>query len=171
MQEWQVPSLGQEDLLEEGKATPSSILAWRIPWTEEPGKLQSLGSHRVRDDWSNLACLHARRGRPRYSLSTVRGHSLKAAICKPGRRPSLETKPVGTLILTFPVSGTLEKCVLIKPLGLWYFCYSSLSWLTQPLNSILVENEPELLEGCLLGQGREKTRWAWNILYHQLCEV
>ena len=37
-------------------ATYSSILAWRIPWTEEPGRLQSTGSHRVRHNWSNLAC-------------------------------------------------------------------------------------------------------------------
>ena len=42
-----VRSLGQEDPLEEGVATHSSILAWRIPWTEEPGKVQSLGSQRV----------------------------------------------------------------------------------------------------------------------------
>ena len=40
----QVQSLGQEDLLEKGMATHSSILAWRIPWTEEPGRLQSIGS-------------------------------------------------------------------------------------------------------------------------------
>jgi len=40
-------SLGQEDPLEEGMATHSSILAWRIPWTEESGGLQSLGSQRV----------------------------------------------------------------------------------------------------------------------------
>ena len=43
-QETQVQSLSQEDPLEEGMATPSSILAWRIPWTEEPGELQSIGS-------------------------------------------------------------------------------------------------------------------------------
>ena len=43
MQETQIPSLGQEDPLEEGMATHSSILAWRIPWTEEPGGLQSMG--------------------------------------------------------------------------------------------------------------------------------
>ena len=43
-------SLGQEDLLEEEKATHSSILAWRILWTEEPGRLQSMGSQRVRLD-------------------------------------------------------------------------------------------------------------------------
>ena len=42
-QETQVPSLGWEDPLEKGMATHSSILAWRIPWTEEPGRLQSVG--------------------------------------------------------------------------------------------------------------------------------
>ena len=47
MKETPVCSLGQEDPLEEGMATHSSILAWRIPWTEEPGALQSMGSQRV----------------------------------------------------------------------------------------------------------------------------
>ena len=45
-----VPSLGREDPLEEGMATHSSILTWRIPWTEEPGGLQSLGLLRVGHD-------------------------------------------------------------------------------------------------------------------------
>ena len=48
MRETWVQSLGWEDPLEEGMATHSSILAWRIPWTEEPGRLQSMGSQRVR---------------------------------------------------------------------------------------------------------------------------
>ena len=43
----QVRSLGQEDPLEEGMAIYSSILAWRIPWTQEPGELEFTGSHRV----------------------------------------------------------------------------------------------------------------------------
>ena len=47
LQEMRVQSLGQEEPLEEGTATHSSILAWRIPWTEEPGSLQSIGSQRV----------------------------------------------------------------------------------------------------------------------------
>ena len=47
MQETQVQSLGLEDPLEKGMATHSSILVWRIPWTEEPGRLQSMGSQRV----------------------------------------------------------------------------------------------------------------------------
>ena len=50
MQETWVQSLGQKDPLEKEMATHSSILAWRIPWTEEPGGLQSLGSQRVRHD-------------------------------------------------------------------------------------------------------------------------
>ena len=53
-----VRSLGQEDSLEEGMATHSTILAWRIPWTEEPGWIQSLDSQRVRHDWSDLAHTH-----------------------------------------------------------------------------------------------------------------
>ena len=50
MQEIWVRSLGWEDPLEDGIATHSSILAWRIPWTEEPGRLQSRGSLRVGHD-------------------------------------------------------------------------------------------------------------------------
>ena len=50
MQETWVPSLGEEDPLAKGMATHSSILAWRIPCTEESGVLQSMGSQRVRDD-------------------------------------------------------------------------------------------------------------------------
>ena len=52
MQETRGQSLGQEDPLEEGMATHSSILAWRIPWSEEPGGLQSMGSQRIRHDWA-----------------------------------------------------------------------------------------------------------------------
>ena len=48
MQEMRVPSLGRADPLEKDMTTHSSVLAWRTPWTEEPGGLQSLGSQRVR---------------------------------------------------------------------------------------------------------------------------
>ena len=50
IQETQVRSLFQEDPLEEGMATHSSIIAWKIPWTGEPGELQSMGLQRVRHD-------------------------------------------------------------------------------------------------------------------------
>ena len=56
-QEMWFPSLGQEDPLEKEMATHSSILACEIPWTEEPGRLQSMGSQRVRHDWTAHTCM------------------------------------------------------------------------------------------------------------------
>ena len=53
-----VQSLGQEDLLEKEMATHSSIIAWNILWTEEPGRLQSMGSQRFRHDGEQLHFLH-----------------------------------------------------------------------------------------------------------------
>ena len=57
VRETRVQSLGWEDPLEKEMATHSSTLAWKIPWTEEPGRLQSMGSQRVRHDW--VTSLHA----------------------------------------------------------------------------------------------------------------
>ena len=54
--EMRIQFLGQEDPLEEGMTTHSSIHAWRIPRIEEPGGLQSIGLQRVGHDWSDLAC-------------------------------------------------------------------------------------------------------------------
>ena len=58
MWETWVWSLGRKDPLEEGVATHSSILAWRIPWTEESGRLQSMGSQRVRHNWATEHTAH-----------------------------------------------------------------------------------------------------------------
>ena len=64
MQEMPIWSLGGEDLLEEYMETHTSILAWKIPWTEEPGRPRSMGSKRVRYDW---AVEHsAQQGLPRW---------------------------------------------------------------------------------------------------------
>ena len=57
MQETRVWSLGREDTLEKEMATHSKILAWRIPWKEEPGRLQSTGLQRVRNDWATSLSL------------------------------------------------------------------------------------------------------------------
>ena len=62
---------GWEDPLEEGMATHSSIVAWRIPRTQEPGGLQFMGSQRVRHDWSDLSCTHAYSFRSRGSSYTL----------------------------------------------------------------------------------------------------
>ena len=60
MRETWVRSLGREDPLEKEMTTYSSILAWRIPWTEEPGGLQSMGSQRVGHDWETSLSLYRR---------------------------------------------------------------------------------------------------------------
>ena len=69
MRETWVWSLGWEDPLEKGMATHSSILAWRIPWTEGPGRLQSMGSQSVRHDWLSFTSLHIQKlfSRQKYS--------------------------------------------------------------------------------------------------------
>ena len=79
MQGIQVPSLGQEDPLEKGMAVHSSILAWRIPWMEDPGGLQSMGSQRVGHNsvtkhthWSNIfenCCTHTCLGDGQHLLA------------------------------------------------------------------------------------------------------
>ena len=78
MQETRVRSLGWKDPLEEGMATHSSILAWRIPWTEEPGRLQSMESQRVGHAWSDWtrALLH-------FLLSVL---SVWHTACSPGKQ-------------------------------------------------------------------------------------
>ena len=58
VQETQIKSLGQEDSLEKEMATHSSTLAWRIPWTEEPGKLQSMGLQRVGHNYATNFNFH-----------------------------------------------------------------------------------------------------------------
>ena len=58
MQETRVQSLGWEDPLEKEMAAHSSILAWKIPWTEEPGRLSSMGSQRVGHDWATSLSLY-----------------------------------------------------------------------------------------------------------------
>ena len=77
--------LVREDPLQEGMTTHSSILAWRITWTEEPGGLQSIGSHSVGHDWSNLPraytgkfcfCLHLAN-----SLSLPTGSHFPVCVC------------------------------------------------------------------------------------------
>ena len=57
IQETQFWSLGWKNLLEEGMATHSNILAWRIQWTEDPGRLQCIGLQRVGPNWSELVLL------------------------------------------------------------------------------------------------------------------
>ena len=95
--ETKVQSLGQQDLLKEGMATPSSILAWRIPGTEEPGGLPSMGSHRVGQDWSNLAAAAAADG--------------KESACNagdPGSIPGSESHGLHVRLFVTPCTAALQ---------------------------------------------------------------
>ena len=78
-------SLGQKDSLEAGMATHSSILAWRIPWAEEPGGPQSTGSHRVGHDRSDLGhvCTCGTMENPLNSTVTTEEHLF--CCCYPGK--------------------------------------------------------------------------------------
>ena len=82
-QETSVRSLGWEDPLEKGMATQSSILAWRIPWTEEPGRLQSMGSQRVRYDWvtNTHTHIHLHTALPVRPVFLRQGWNLPPATC------------------------------------------------------------------------------------------
>ena len=71
MQETQVWSLGWEDPLEKGMATHSSILVLRIPWTEEPGGLQFMGSQRVRHNWATNTVILTKPAEVPVSVTTV----------------------------------------------------------------------------------------------------
>ena len=94
MKEIWFPSLGQEDPLEKGMATHSSILAWRTPWTEEPGGLQSMGLHRVGHDWSDSAGMHARAGLSNMPRATEAMLISRVLTCFGSQRPRRERSSV-----------------------------------------------------------------------------
>ena len=75
----QVRSLGQEDTPEEEMATHCSILAWNIPWTEEPGGLHSRGSQRVKQDWAQHTYTHS--SRSKQSLKESESSLLGFSVC------------------------------------------------------------------------------------------
>ena len=83
-----VQSLGQEDPLEEGTATHSSMLAWRRPWAEEPGGLQSVGSQ-SRTRLKRLSVRAHTHAHTHTHTTTVQGHQVYLQLYKQHRHPSL----------------------------------------------------------------------------------
>ena len=138
-------SLGWEDPLEEGMATHSSTLAWRIQCTEEPVRLQSIGSQRVRHDWSNLACTYARavrscpwdsnnlapwssryqRFQPLLEIYRARENEVRSFILPASSLPVLQVGyiplPKGPQLLQGVLSQKLSlgKCSLLPLLQAW----------------------------------------------------
>ena len=142
--EARVPSLGQVDPLEEGMATHSSILAWRIPWTEEPGGLQSMGSQRVRHDWSNLAhgtALHLWTSTPPDIQLGSRSNYCLVAL------PTRKEHDCATLCLICTKNG-LHRGETVKRLTL----KSRQNWITRhmALNKRFVISEPNYLRWIMV---------------------
>ena len=113
MQETQVWSLGGEDTLEKRMATHSSMLAWRIPRTEEPGGLQSVGSHRVKRDWATNTHSHTKKLSSQCLLGSALGEQWGNLTCLPstGRHP-MQT---GALGAEWSLSKVIVEVVLCSP--------------------------------------------------------
>ena len=114
MQETRVWSLGQEDPLEEEMATHSSVLAWEIPWTEEPGGLQSMGSQRDTTEQLTFS-LHFTSARALHHTSPVMG--VITVIYRWGNRERLSIMPKVTEVVSYR-AGTL--------------CHHGLLWKNRP---------------------------------------
>ena len=80
----------------------SSILTWRIPWTEEPGGLQSMGSQRVRGDWAHMNTMH--KGEKRVRYVTVRLRGILAPEKGPGEHGVHAVTPVGLALPLSPLA-------------------------------------------------------------------
>ena len=113
MQETQVWALGWEDPLKKGMATLSSILVWKIPWTEECGRPQTIGSQRVGHYWSGLACMPALR-----KLHFVLLHHFLMSFCfsklPPLIFPSLRAKIIFVEILHYLIYGRYSNICWLK---------------------------------------------------------
>ena len=108
--ETQVQSLGQEDALEEEMATYSSILAWRIPWTEEPGGLQFMESQRVRHNTATKQ-QHGNTGRYIDFMACMRAKSLQSCLtlCNP-----VDHSPPGSTVYGFLQARILEWVTMLS---------------------------------------------------------
>ena len=123
MWETWVRSLGQEDPLVKGMATHSSILAWRSPWTEKPGRLQSRGSQRFGHDWATFTLTLARFFTSVLCLQTSNGlsspewsGSLLHSVSNPFPSPHLSSYISYTDIVAIP--QTSKGCSCLSASGL-----------------------------------------------------
>ena len=101
--------------LEEGMATHSSIFAWRIPWTEKPGGLQSVGSKIIKHNWSDLACTQGKSQRLTCSVIHVHSYIISQSSKTLGRDSCL---PSG-ISEDRNINGVTQKIPVEKPLVWW----------------------------------------------------
>ena len=127
MQETRVQSLGWEDPLEKTMATYSSILAWWVPWTEEPGRLQYMGLQRVRHDWvtntHTFTCTHTHTHTHTHRHRELRGI--------PDGSVSIDLIFSIVFLVSFIFTSALIFVISFLPLNLGFICStfsSSLRW-------------------------------------------
>ena len=139
MRETPVGSLGWEDPLEKGMATHSSILAWRIPWTEEPGGLQSMESYRVRHDWGQTLSLFSIAG----SVGSIPGQGTKILLA-PRHGPP---KKIHNRTMSFFCTSAFDYLILSKknispcdPACMHTYATENSSAVTQYLNVCYMQN-------------------------------
>ena len=123
VQETWVQSLGQEDPLEKGIATCFSILAWKIPWTEETGGVQSMGQQRVRHDWvtkhSTLGTDVVYRNKEKLSIMKDRNWAVLRISITETWRSSLKDLPPDDSATTQPFTSRCCRIRIINP-KLWF---------------------------------------------------
>ena len=112
-QEMQAPSLGQQDPLARGLATRFSILAWRIPWIEEPGRLQSIGQQRDRHDWEPEHAHHIR------FLSTLR-KKMGSISCRLKCKSRLQSQYLlGFPEIVFTLVSSISFSIVVQQWLIW----------------------------------------------------
>ena len=134
MQEMWVWSLGQEDPLEKEMATHSSVLAWKISWTEEPGRLQSMGLRRARHNWAHM-------------------HTLSWQLCIPCSGLLLILPVLNLIFFTFDLTLLFFLYWSVIALQCWFgfccihfiFCTCAYCWLYLPPATWLKSLIPALL--------------------------
>ena len=130
MQETPVWSLGQEDPLEKEMATHTSIFAWRIPWTEEPGGPQFMGSQRVRHDW--VTNTHS-------GISPSAHVTYPANPAKIGRNIAARLRTFGFISATKPHSF-MQRIFHIQKNEWWHCWEGGLNWNAQHQGTCRVRN-------------------------------
>ena len=142
MQETWIWSLGGEEPLEEGMATHSNILAWEIPWTEEPVGLQSMGLQRIRHDRATNTCTFS----PILSLTKERRALLKVNLQKPFESSvTIILYPIlGKIVKSYNLTVTLEwrsfDSIFIIPATESYDAINTGAKISQPFNYLIKQN-------------------------------
>ena len=173
MRETLVQSLGQEDSPEKGKATHSSILAWRISWAEEPGGLQSMGSQRVGHNWATdtftfmfihihmYICIHFKKWKSTkytYELTQIRG-LITSVLWEMNPEDLVSGQGQGWCFQTVTLT---QNCILVSNLEILHPCRKNTQRTTTPLS----------IFPCKYDQGwRSHPQSSWQSILHLQSEI